>query len=1532
MTFSLEPRQMQESSPALSMKIRAPISLQEAPSRDRISVPRALLWVEHSIGLFAVFALRTTICGVLPPSHLSRSGSRSSSSRRHFSRSSSRRMCRATSRTIAKARAALECQGARKYDGPLRPDAVTLGPPQNNAWHSKGISTVAGCVLTAPKNDHGRGVCDGGRIIQEENRVGAALAAKAARGKSFGLLKKRDIIVGVRACSASCLFGYLVQLARFLSFTFTHSLITSFFNSRRARSWGLGAYPPSSPEAASLALLVTGSTTNAVGAVRTPSSKLAPPPESPSHAMAVPGCLCTPATLWRPLTTGRCLSGDARAPLRALLLCPEYAMLRTSSPSPLTRGPDGPKDSRVDRIRSGLRSSVQCSAVGAQLGVYPRIKRSSRFLSAAFLHPACLRAVVSHIVAPPGSTPDFPPQMSNPKWRFQSRQPRHFQAPLPSVNPCQPHPFLFLPPSANHPLRMPRARHPCSAALPSISINGINAPAVYAPSTSWEYLSAFLLFLSLEFHLRRRLLAMDLSLIDPVLRQEASDGEAPANGAITAQIQPITAIASTSTPSSTARTSASDASNFPPRRDAHSAESEDDYRARLENEKRKAPLAEACVRLGIKVLKSANLIRLRDDLAKYWFPPPTAISGPPRRPRATTSAAPGVPRPRATHTHDVLASVLAPAGHIFTVPHASGSGLPQTSGLSAASRGELRGAAPPVTNSMRSALVSGSTAQRRTSDYGPSTSSSTAIRSPATTTSQHAPVTPHSVARPAAPASDLLQDDDDSDDDDEQALVRVYAAEGAHAEEILGYDDDEDGEDDESDTDSGEEEAAHAAFKKSVRVAAVRRAEGNRRAGGIKTQKAMCKAWDEFKTITIRQKKIKDGIVDEHSLLLYIIFSAEREKRTRRGQPIPGTRLGASQLKKLFFGALRIRKEQDAADKTLATIRPAATFIVWEAIKNRMDEALERVRKHVHYAPDICANTFLSEVTDEQLQRIGYGFLAHRQLRLVIFGHLAWTCQHATGNRGDDFRALKLAELQPYDIPHPNRRTIIPSILGLQGEEKAGKRGMKTVVNPVYSAFIANKNPEMCPLGAFAFYQHYIHDEMDISTVLKIDWSLNKSWRQIRVLHGPKSPNTPYSEQNLYNLYSRAYASAGFSSKMKAHLPRHLLGYRQEAMGVDGADTSKLGWTRGQTYFDTYAPALPKKAILGAAGYRAEDTYDPIWTHVHVPEQFLHLICPKAEEIQSGIADKANLSGAFKYWAMVIDLRPYAFQASVSHRLSSVAVLIFYIQCGAAIFQKCPKSALFRLPAFANEDVRNWMKTTFPTELALLQANAGSPVDLMAVQNDVLRKSLEDLYRICSAQEASLRKLQETLERRTAVLSPAQGFSTSTYHRSGAQRGIFPPLLGQKSARWPDVFALIQQPKMCWAVWGPTRSVNKFLDVDELWATYVDGDAVYNDSGIQTGKKPPLQLVEKYFQARWRSPEDPKERATIAKAWERYREIPQWIAASSERRGVSPAIIIAELEAMRVEPGKATKGLNWLRIEVENLRKEAAQAASLFLL
>lgn len=43
----------------------------------------------------------------------------------------------------------------------------------------------------------------------------------------------------------------------------------------------------------------------------------------------------------------------------------------------------------------------------------------------------------------------------------------------------------------------------------------------------------------------------------------------------------------------------------------------------------------------------------------------------------------------------------------------------------------------------------------------------------------------------------------------------------------------------------------------------------------------------------MRSGKIKDDIVDEHSLLLFIEYSAEHPKRNRRGEDLPGTFIGA---------------------------------------------------------------------------------------------------------------------------------------------------------------------------------------------------------------------------------------------------------------------------------------------------------------------------------------------------------------------------------------------------------------------------------------------------------------------------------------------------------------------------------------------------------------------------------------------------------------------------------------------------------------
>jgi hypothetical protein len=52
--------------------------------------------------------------------------------------------------------------------------------------------------------------------------------------------------------------------------------------------------------------------------------------------------------------------------------------------------------------------------------------------------------------------------------------------------------------------------------------------------------------------------------------------------------------------------------------------------------------------------------------------------------------------------------------------------------------------------------------------------------------------------------------------------------------------------------------------------------------------------------------KVRDDIVDEHSLLLFIDFSANRCRRDRHGEYIPGTRIGAVRIFSKSFYHSRI--------------------------------------------------------------------------------------------------------------------------------------------------------------------------------------------------------------------------------------------------------------------------------------------------------------------------------------------------------------------------------------------------------------------------------------------------------------------------------------------------------------------------------------------------------------------------------------------------------------------------------------------------
>lgn len=135
---------------------------------------------------------------------------------------------------------------------------------------------------------------------------------------------------------------------------------------------------------------------------------------------------------------------------------------------------------------------------------------------------------------------------------------------------------------------------------------------------------------------------------------------------------------------------------------------------------------------------------------------------------------------------------------------------------------------------------------------------------------------------------------------------------------------------------------------------------------------------------------------------------------------------------------------------------------------------------------------------------------------------------------------------------------------------------------------------------------------------------------------------------------------------------------------------------------------------------------------------------------------------------------PYVFQVSFFHFSHDIIPNILNHQCGAAIFELCPKSALFKLPALANQEVQTWMKTTFWTELSALQAAAGSSVYLAWIQNEALWQALEENWCLQQDQKLQMEKLIQMLQQQTVVLSPTQGFSTWTYAQWGKAFRVSP--------------------------------------------------------------------------------------------------------------------------------------------------------------
>src|ERR1700734_3002128 len=81
---------------------------------------------------------------------------------------------------------------------------------------------------------------------------------------------------------------------------------------------------------------------------------------------------------------------------------------------------------------------------------------------------------------------------------------------------------------------------------------------------------------------------------------------------------------------------------------------------------------------------------------------------------------------------------------------------------------------------------------------------------------------------------------------------------------------------------------------------------------------------------------------------------------------------------------------------------------------------------------------------------------------------------------------------------------------------------------------------------------------------------------------------------------------------------------------------------------------------------------------------------------------------------------------------------------------------------------------------------------------------------------------------------------------------LWPPIFGQKSVQWPEVFEHIKRYDSLWETWKCSKTLDK-MTLNELGNCWNIGEDACNGGGEVTGRKPPLRLIEQHFGSKWHS-------------------------------------------------------------------------------
>ncbi|KAF5385999.1 hypothetical protein D9615_002501 [Tricholomella constricta] len=427
----------------------------------------------------------------------------------------------------------------------------------------------------------------------------------------------------------------------------------------------------------------------------------------------------------------------------------------------------------------------------------------------------------------------------------------------------------------------------------------------------------------------------------------------------------------------------------------------------------------------------------------------------------------------------------------------------------------------------------------------------------------------------------------------------------------------------------------------------------------------------------------------------FLQHETTRNKRTRDGKDIPGTRLGPDHIKQCVNALESYRYHHKGSDprykdipEAQVTLRDDERITTYE--KSAYATESERVAEsQVLKAKGVTSDTF----KDDELIRCSMWLLRSsrktvNQIHLALRDRAMLLISTSTAYRGDNLRRLQLSDISFRNIPMVDVGLDVQVMATIFRSNKGKTNDTGRIDDQ--GAF-RHRIPELCAIGALGFHLFGHYHLINASPPNFVpDFARPgagefgyRDWYTKLLFPGSNGNEMTYENHNRrVNIIKK---QNNIEISKVTHTGRSFFVLYTRERGSAKEDTRHGGgWTATSSYDKSYDRVLPVAAMLAASGFngKKQDSYFVARGQLEPPDDLCSTLFPWAESELAALDERIRILGNV---ATDVTLRSFLNFLQILRRI--------ILQDAAVLFVKFPDCPLWRQAPFNRTEFREFAGT-----------------------------------------------------------------------------------------------------------------------------------------------------------------------------------------------------------------------------------------------